>query len=47
MDMPPKVQRTQGSQEHWVVFPPTHCLGPWPGGHHQAALIPDIAWKYM
>ena len=42
-----KVQRTQGSQEHWAVLPPTHYLGPQPGGHHQTALILDIAWKYM
>ena len=28
----PRVQRSYRSQKHWVVLPPTHCLGPWPGG---------------
>ena len=28
-------------------FPPTHHLGPQSGGCHPAAIILDIAWKYM
>ena len=43
-DMPFQSTKDPGGQEHWVVLPPTCHFGPWPGGHHLAALISGTAW---
>ena len=41
-DGPPQSAKDLRSRKHLIVLPPTHHLGPWPGGCHLVALIQNI-----
>ena len=46
MDMPSQSAEDQWELEVLDSSPPTHCPGPQPEGHLQAALILNIASRY-